>query len=156
MPLSLPLDYPVYCRAGLLLELGGNALEGAILQQPCEEQVASLDQRQVFLVLRLQLRQQARRFQVQQGGGDEQELTGLRQIPPTLLTQHPQVREEFVGHLGQGDLGDVELVLGDQSQEQIERAFEVLQMHREGSLRGAPGQDATGDDVARPGVVIAE
>ena len=41
------------------------------------------------------------------------------------------MRDELVGDLRECHLGDVELVLGDQAEQQVERAFEVLQMHLE-------------------------
>ena len=39
--------------------------------------------------------------------------------------------DELVGDRGQRHLGDVQLVLGDQAQQQVERALEVVQPHRE-------------------------
>src|SRR5262249_25612793 len=41
------------------------------------------------------------------------------------------VGDELVGHPRQGDLGDVELVLGDQSEQEVERTLEVRQPHLE-------------------------
>src|ERR671920_1179823 len=49
------------------------------------------------------------------------------------------VRDELVGDLRQRDLGDVELVLGDQLQEQVERALEVVEAHLE-PRRGVAGR----------------
>ena len=58
----------------------------------------------------------------------------------------PDVRHELVGHLGERDLGDVELVLGDQLEEQIEGPLEVGQPDLEDAVgliplgsRPAPG-----------------
>ena len=44
----------------------------------------------------------------------------------------PDVGHELEGHLGQGDLGDVQLVLGDQAQQQLERALEDVEVYLEG------------------------
>ena len=71
-----------------------------------------LQQRQVLLVVDLAGRQQPRRLEVQQGCGDDQEVAGLIQVP--AAGQRADVADELVGHARQRDLGDVELVLGDQ------------------------------------------
>ena len=63
------------------LEHGGHLLERAVLQQPREEQVARLEQREVLLVLDVALRQQPGGLEVEQGRGDEQERRGLVQVP---------------------------------------------------------------------------
>jgi hypothetical protein len=52
------------------------------------------------------------------------------------------VRDELVGDLGQRDLGDVELVLGDQAEEQVEGARIDIEVDLEGLGRRAPGEDA--------------
>ena len=62
-----------------------DVLEGAVLQQAGEEDVAGLDEREVLLVLGAALRQQPGRLEVEQGRGDEQELGGLAQVPPPGL-----------------------------------------------------------------------
>jgi hypothetical protein len=49
------------------------------------------------------------------------------------------VGDELVGDLRQRDLGDVELVLADQLQEQVERALEVGEPDGETSRRGVGG-----------------
>ena len=108
-------------RRGLLVRL--------VLQQPREQQVPRLQQRQVLLVLDLGRGQQPGRLQVEQGGGDEQELARLVQVP--LVAHGAQVRDELVGDLVQRDLGDVQLVLADQLEQQVERAGEVVQPDRE-------------------------
>jgi hypothetical protein len=59
----------------------GDVLEGPVLQQAREQQVARLDEGEVLVVLRAGLRQQPGRLEVQQGRRDEQELGGLRQVP---------------------------------------------------------------------------
>ena len=93
----------------------GDVLERAVLQQPGEEDVAGLDQREVLLVLGAGLRQQPGGLEVEQGRGDEEELRGLREVPSVGLGPlGADVRDEVVGDLGERDLGDVELVVGDQ------------------------------------------
>ena len=103
-----------------------DVLEGLVLQQPGEQQVPGLEERHVFLVFHLTGRQEPGRLEVQQRRGDHQELAGLIQGPvAALLLQVADVLDEFIGHRGNGHLGDVQLVLGDQGQEQVEGAREV-------------------------------
>ena len=108
----------------------GDLLVGPVLQQPGEEQVARLEQGQVLLVLDLARRQQPGGLQVEQGGGHEQEVGHLVQVPAAgaLL----DVGDELVGDLGQRHLGDVQLVLGDQPEQQVERPLEDVEVHLEG------------------------
>ena len=101
----------------------------AVLQQPGEEQVPGLEQREVRLVLHLGGGQQPGRLEVEQGGGDDQELGGLVEVP--VGPHGPDVRHELVGDLGQRDLGDVQLVLGDQLEQQVEGPLEVGEPHGE-------------------------
>ena len=76
--------------------------------------------------------QQPGRLDVEQGGGDEQELRGLAEVPLGVEAWcAPDVRDELVGDLGQRDLGDVELVLGDQPEQQVERPGEDVEVHLE-------------------------
>src|SRR5690606_17174270 len=81
-------------------------------------------------------RQQPRGFQIEQGGGDDEELRGLVEVP--LLSQFPGVGDEIVGDLVQGYLGDVQSVLRDELQQQIERTLEIVQPHLE-TARGSFG-----------------
>ena len=82
-------------------------------------------------------------LEVQQGRRDEHELAGLRQVPVDLgLLGRPQVRHELVGDLGQGDLGDVQLVLGDQAQEQLEGPGEDVEVNLEATP--VAGEDPAG------------
>ena len=62
-------------------EVGGRELVRAVLQQPGEEQVARLEQREVLLVLDVGGRQQPRGLQVEQGRRDDEELGGLAEVP---------------------------------------------------------------------------
>ena len=59
----------------------GDLLEGAVLQEPGEQQVARLEQREVLLVLDVALRQQPGGLEVEQGRGDEQERRRLLEVP---------------------------------------------------------------------------
>ena len=113
-------------------EGAGDVLEGAVLQQPGEEQVARLDEGQVLLVLRAGLRQQPDGLEVEQGGGDEEELGRLAEVPVGVGGLGGlDVGDELVGDLGQRDLGDVELVLADQAEQQVERPREDVEVHLE-------------------------
>ena len=62
-------------------EVGGRQLVGAVLQQPGEQQVARLEQREVLLVLDLGRRQQPGGLEVEQGRRDDQELGRLAEVP---------------------------------------------------------------------------
>ena len=55
-------------------------LVGLVLQQPGEQQVAGLEQLEVVLVVDLGGGQQPGRLEVEQGGGDDQELAGLVEV----------------------------------------------------------------------------
>ena len=63
------------------------------------------------------------------------------------LAQRPHVGDELVGDHRQRDLGDVELVLGDQAQQQVEGTLEVVQpdLERRGALvvSGRPASVST-------------
>ena len=107
----------------------GDLLERPVLQQPGEQQVPRLQQREVLVVLDVARRQQPGRLEVEQGGRDHEELAGLVEIP--LRAAGPDVGDELVGDPGQRDLGDVELVLGDQPEQQVERALEDVEVHLE-------------------------
>lgn len=76
-------------RRGLQLgEQLRDVFERAVLQQPGEQQVADLQQRQVLVVLGLTGKQQPGRLQIQQGGGDQQErrrLIELSRLPICLV-----------------------------------------------------------------------
>ena len=123
----------------------GDLLERAVLQQPREQQVARLEQREVLLVLDVALRQQPGGLEVEQRRGDQQERRGLLEVP--LPARRLDVGDELVGDLRQRDLGDVELVLGDQAQQQVEGALEVVQAYGE---RRRAGSSATALAVRRP------
>ena len=69
---------PDWQRAG---QIGGDLLERAILQEPGEQQIPRLQQRQILGVLDLAGGYQPRRLEVQQCRGDHDELAGLLQVP---------------------------------------------------------------------------
>ncbi len=100
--------------------------ERAVLQQPGEQQVANLEQRQVFFVVDLSGRQQPGGLEVEQGGGDHQERGGLLQVQ--LGSDLAGVGDEVIGDLVQRHLGDVEAMGEDQLQQQIERPLEIGQV----------------------------
>jgi hypothetical protein len=65
------------------------------------------------------------------------------------------VGHELEGHLGEGYLGDVQLVLGDQTEEQLERPLEDVEMDLEGlATRTPPGVRRLG--VSRFGAATVE
>ena len=139
------------CVALALSEVRSRLLVRAVLEEAGEQQVARLQQREVLLVLHLGRRQQPGRLEVEQRGRDNEELRCLAEVPGRA--EGADIRDELVRHLGQGDLGDVELVLGDQREQEVERALEVRQPHLE--RPGRPSPDATsavGSDgaVGRP------
>ena len=113
----------------LAREDGGYLLVGAVLQQLGEEQVPGFQQGEVLFVLHLAGGQQPGRLQVEQGGRDHQEKACLVQVPS--LGTGSDIRDELIGHLGQGNLGDVQLVLGDQAEQQVERSFEDVKVDLE-------------------------
>src|SRR5262245_3882518 len=103
---------------GFLGHSGGedrrDLLEGLVLKQSGEEQVACLEQGQIFVVVDLASRQQAGGLEVEQGGGDEEKLADLAQIP--FRSTSFDVGDELVGDPRQRDFSDVELVLSDQTE----------------------------------------
>ena len=111
-------------------------LVGLVLQQPGEQQVAGLEQLEVVLVVDVGGGQQPGGLEVEQRGGDDEELAGLVEVQ--LVAERPQVGDELVGDLRQRDLGDVELVLADQLQQQVERALEVGQPDGEPPAAAVP------------------
>jgi hypothetical protein len=119
------------------LELGEHlrdVLVRPVLEQPREQQVAHLEQREVLLVVYLAGGQQPRGLEVKQRGRDDEECRRLVELH--LRADRLGVRDEVVGHLVQRHLGDVEAVREDQLQQQIERALEIAQPDLEAALLG--------------------
>ncbi|CAB4742672.1 unannotated protein [freshwater metagenome] len=110
-------------------EQARDLLVGAILQQSGEEQVSGLEEREVLLIFNLAARKQPCRLEVEQGGCDNQEAARLIEIPRNALCT--DVADELIGDPMQGKLGYLELVLGDERQEQLERSLEIPDVHRE-------------------------
>lgn len=106
----------------------------AVLQQPGEQQVAHLQQRQVFVVVDLPGRQQPGGLQVEQGRGHHQERGGLLELQ--LGTDFAGVGDEVVGDLVQRHLGHVQAMGEDQLQQQIERPLEIGQADLKAVLLG--------------------
>src|SRR5580704_2445734 len=71
----------------------------------------------------------------------------LVQVPAARAL--PDVGDELVGHLGQRHLGDVQLVLGDQREQQVERPFEDIEVHFEGARAASTGGRLTTHRAAR-------
>ena len=131
-------------------ELASDLLERAVLQQPGEEQVPGLDEGEVLIILRAAAGEQPSRLQLEQRRRDEEELRGLAEVPLLVLGTHRlDMGDELVGDLGQGDDGDIELVLGDEAEEQVERALEDVEVDLEGRRPASAGEHPTrglGDD----------
>ncbi len=119
---------------GLLLQgachQGGHLLKRLILEQPGKEEVPGFEQRDVFIVLDLAGWQEPGCFEVQEGGGDDQELAGFIQGPLlAVLLELPDVFDELISDRGDGHFGNIQLVLGDQAEQEVERTREVGQTH---------------------------
>ena len=112
-------------------------LVGPVLQKTRKKQVPSLQQRQILLILDVCSGQQSGGLEVEQGGGDHKELRRLAEVPAG--TQGADMRDEIIGHFGQGNIGDVELMLADQPEEEIERAFEHIEVDVKARLRNTLG-----------------
>jgi hypothetical protein len=122
-------------------EVAGHGLVRLVLQQTSEEEVTGLEQFEVEDLFALFVRQQPGDLEVEQRGGDEEELRDLREV--RLLLEFGGVGDELVGDFGQGDLRDVEATLRDQTEQQVERSGEVLQLDLEPLLRFAVGRGLT-------------
>ena len=130
-------------RRGLQLgEHLRDVLERPVLQQPGEQQVADLQQRQVLLVVDLPRRQQPGRLEIEQRRGDHQERGGLLELH--LGTDRAGVGDEFVGDLMQRHFGDVEAVGENQLQQQVERPLEIGQPDLEAVLGGCLAAHSAG------------
>src|SRR6185437_2595315 len=102
------------------------------LQQPSEQQVANLQQRQVLLVGYPAGRQQPGRLEVEERRGHDQECGGLFQLQ--LSADGLGVGDEVVGDLVQRNLGDIQTVSEDQLQQEVERSLEIGQLDLEAVL----------------------
>src|SRR5256885_723900 len=95
---------------------------------PMDAQGHQLGPRIFPLVVSQPPRQQHLRLDPQQPG---RHLEVVRRLVQAQLADH---REELIGDLGHRQIGDVELVLLDQVQQQIERPRELLQLDDEAAL----------------------
>ena len=126
-------------------------LVGAVLQQPGEQQVAGLEQ--------------ARRSSASSTSASGSSRAALRSSSVAAMTRNSvvssrsgvvaerrEVRDEVVGDPVQGQLGDVELVLADQLQQQVERAGEVVQPDGEPAPAALPVRPVTTAALVEQGV----
>src|SRR6202034_1357450 len=97
-------------------------------------QVPGCERGEILLVLHLAAREQPGCLEVEQGGRDDQEVADLVQVPAAGALG--DVGNELVGDLGQGNFGDVQLVLGDQREQQVERALEHVEVDLEAGRAG--------------------
>ena len=102
----------------------GGEFVRAVLQKPGEQQIARLEQGEIFLVLDFCRRQQPGSFEVKQGRRHDEKLRSLTQIPRG--PRGANMRDEVVGDLAERNFGDIHLVLGDQREQQVERPLEVV------------------------------
>ena len=110
-------------------------LERLVLQEPREQEVAGFQQGNVALILDFAGGQQPGRLEVEQGRGDDEEFAGFIKGPfLAQVLQTLDVLDELIGDGGQRHLRDVQLVLGDQAQEEVEGAGEVGQPDLETGL----------------------
>jgi hypothetical protein len=101
---------------------------GAVLKEAGEEQVPRLQGGEVLLVVDVRAGQEAGGLEVQQRRGDDDE---ARRLVEVESGGGPQVPDELVGDGGEGDLRDVQAVLGDEPQEQVERTGEDVEVDLE-------------------------
>ena len=102
---------------------GGGVLERLALEQAGQQQVALLPQRQLVVEVDVVVAgQQPPGLQLDQGGGDQQELGGDVEVERRrMLLELGQVG---VDDGGERDLVEVDLLAQDQVQQQVERALE--------------------------------
>ncbi|CAM5778896.1 hypothetical protein CPER28S_00280 [Cellulomonas persica] len=130
-------------------EVRRDLLVRAVLQQPGEQQVTRLQELEVLGVLDVRRRQQPGGLEVEQRRGHDQELRRAVEVPLRLGSS--QVRDELVRDLRERDLGDVELVLRDQAEQQVERTREVVEVHLEAGRPGGCSPDGFGPGRCGPG-----
>ena len=131
--------------AGQLPQSRGGPLVGAVLQEPGEEQVASLEELQVLLGLVGVVGQEPVGLERQQRGRHDEELAGPPQIP---IGAH--MGDELVGDLRQGELGHIQAPARDERQQQVEGPLELGQ--GDGEAGDAPRPARSGALV--PGVLL--
>src|SRR5690606_35014570 len=85
-------------------EPGARLLEGAVLQQPREQQIPRFEQCDILRVDQLTLGQQARDLQVEQRRCDDEELARAIELYRALPLNGREVRDELVGHQAERDL----------------------------------------------------
>ena len=127
---SAPTGIRAISSVGQTTENLTHVLERLALEQPGQQQIPLLPQRQLLVEIHvLATRQQATGLQFDQGGGNQQELGGHLEVQRLHGPQLAQIR---VHDDRQADLVDVHLLLEDQVQQEIERPLE----HRGGNVDG--------------------
>src|SRR5205823_13129661 len=97
----------------------GRVLERLALEQPGEQEVALLEEGQLLVEVDVvAARQQPAGLELDEGGGDEQELGGDVEVEVAHAVDLDQVG---VDDRAQGDLVEVDLLAGDAVQQQVER-----------------------------------
>lgn len=117
-------------------------LEGAVLQQLGEKEVAPLEELQVLFLLAV-AGQQARGLHLEQRRRDDEEFGDPRKVE---LRTRADEGDEFVGDLGQSHLGDVEALARNEGKQNGKRAGEDVELDGEFSAPAGLG------DVGRRGV----
>ncbi len=105
-------------------QLGGG-LELLMFEQPPDQRIARVFRVRIVGLRRVGARQQHPALDVNQRRGHHQELAGDVEVE---LLHQAEVREVLLGDQRDRDVVDVDLILLDQVDEQIERAFERLQL----------------------------
>ena len=113
-------------------EARGDVLERPVLEQPGEQEVPRLEQLEVLGVLDLALRQQSRGLEVQQVAATTRNSHATERSHSTVAIA--DVARNSSVTTAERDLGDLQLVLGDQAEKQVEGPGEVVEVHREGPL----------------------
>ncbi len=110
-----------------MLEGDRGVLEGLALHQPGEEEVPLGPQRQLVVEVEVVLTgEEPAGLELDEGGGDEQELGGDVQAEVLHGVELGQVG---VDDLGEGDVVELYLLAQDQVQQQVEGTFEDRRRH---------------------------
>ena len=107
---------------GHAVELGRRVLERLALEQTGEQRVPLGVQQQLLVEVGVvPAREQALGLELDQGGGDEEELGGEVEVEALHALELDQVA---VDDAAQRDLVDVDLLAGDEVEQEVERALE--------------------------------
>ena len=127
-------------------------LERLALDEPGQQQVPLLPEGQLVVEVDVAVAgEQPLGLQLDQGGGDEEELGGQVQVH---LLEPVEVHQVGVDDVGEPDLVEVDLVLEDQVQEQVEGTLEHRSLdvdgHARQGRRGVRGGGGCSAAVDRP------